>query len=414
MPARRRLPVELQRADGVLLVTAFLLLMIGLAAVYSATSVPGTPEHGLHLKQAVWIVVGAVLFLVAATIPLRYFDGPLAVTAYGVSIVLLMLTLVIGSTRLGAKRWLDLGVFLLQTSEVAKIGAVLVLARVLGGRPFNVLRPSRMFACLGLCAVPAALVLKQPDLGSAMSFAALPLPMLAWAGFPLFGLLLVASPIMNLTALISTKLWIVYIAILAFVLFRARDRLGIFVGVLLLAINIGAGLAAPHAWNHLHEYQRQRITTFLDPAKDPYGAGYQIIQSKIALGAGGVAGKGYLQGTQKKLSFLPEQHTDFIYCVVGEEFGFLGTTAVLLLYLLLLTNGIVIAYRARNRFASLVAFGMVGVFLYNVLVNIWMTVGLAPVTGLPLPLISYGGSSLLMSMVQLGLLANVSIRRHDY
>lgn len=414
MSARRRPAERFRYADRVLLVTTALLVIAGLLAVYSATSFPGTREHGDHVKQAVWLLIGAGAFFVSATLPIRFYDGPLAAVVYVLSLLLLAVTLAVGRTHLGATRWLEIGPIHLQPSEVAKIGTVLFIARLASGRRYVIVRLSRMFMCLAVALVPAALVMKQPDLGTALSFLALPLPLLAWAGFPLVWLLLVASPAANLLALVSVQLWLVYILIFATALWRARDRLGVFVVVVLLAVNVATGIAAPRAWEHLHDYQKQRITTFLDPGKDPYGAGYQIIQSKIALGSGGVTGKGYLRGTQKRLSFLPEQHTDFIFCVIGEELGFLGTTTVLLLYLLLLTNGVVIAYRARSQFASLAAIGLVVVLLYNVLVNIWMTVGLAPVTGLPLPLISYGGSSLLVTLVQIGLLVNVSIHRHDY
>ena len=400
--------------DKVLVVSTLLLLIIGFLAVYSATSFPGTREHGLHIKQLAWIALGVGAFVLGALVPVRFYDGPLALLLYVVSLLGIGVTLVLGRAHLGATRWIELGPLHFQPSEVAKIGTVLLLARLLSGRPHDTIRTKRLFLCLGVCAIPAALVMKQPDLGTAVSFLALPLPLMLWAGFPLFGLLLVASPVANLLALISVKAWIAYVAVLALVLWNSRDRMGIFVAGLLLLINIGAGLAAPRAWNHLHDYQKQRITTFLDPSKDPYGAGYQIIQSKIALGSGGASGKGYLQGTQKRLSFLPEQHTDFIFCVVGEELGFAGTSTILLLFTLLLTNGVLIAYQARNKFASVVALGIVGVLLYNILVNIWMTVGLAPVTGLPLPLISYGGSSLMTTLFEIGLLANVSIRRHDY
>jgi rod shape determining protein RodA len=167
-------------------------------------------------------------------------------------------------------------------------------------------------------------------------------------------------------------------------------------------------------WNHLESYQRQRIATFLDPSADPYGAGYQIIQSKIAIGSGGVAGKGFMHGTQKGLEFLPEQHTDFIFSVVGEETGFLGSALVTVLYMVLILRGVRIARRARNRFGSLLAIGLTAVFLYHVLVNVCMTVGLAPVTGLPLPLLSYGGTSLLTSFLQIGLIQNVAMRWREY
>jgi rod shape determining protein RodA len=181
-----------------------------------------------------------------------------------------------------------------------------------------------------------------------------------------------------------------------------------------VAINLVVGIVTPQVWNHLKPYQRQRIATFLDPAADPYGAGYQIIQSKIAIGSGQALGKGFLHGSQKALAFLPEQHTDFIFSVVGEETGFFGAAIVTLLYFILIYRGIRIAHHARNRFASLLAIGLTSIFLYHVLVNICMTVGLAPVTGLPLPLLSYGGTSLLTSFLQIGLIQNIAMRWREY
>jgi rod shape determining protein RodA len=200
--------------------------------------------------------------------------------------------------------------------------------------------------------------------------------------------------------------------VLALVLYRSRLRL--WTVVLVVVVNLAVGIATPHVWHHLEPYQRQRIATFLDPSADPYGAGYQIIQSKIAIGSGGVAGKGFMHGTQKGLEFLPEQHTDFIFSVVGEETGFLGAAFVTVLYMVLILRGVRIARRARNRFGSLLVIGLTAVFLYHVLVNVCMTVGLAPVTGLPLPLLSYGGTSLLTSFLQIGLIQNVAMRWREY
>lgn len=223
---------------------------------------------------------------------------------------------------------------------------------------------------------------------------------------------LLLTPIINVVLSFVLPLWILYAALLAFILYRSRLRL---VPILVVvAVNLVVGIVTPQVWNHLEPYQRQRVTTFLDPNGDPYGAGYQIIQSKIAIGSGQVWGKGLMHGTQKGLAFLPEQHTDFIFSVVGEEAGFLGAGFVTVLYLVLVTRGVKVAHRARNRFGSLVAIGMTSIFLYHILVNMLMTVGLAPVTGLPLPLLSYGGTSLLTSFLQIGLIQNVAMRWREY
>jgi rod shape determining protein RodA len=255
-------------------------------------------------------------------------------------------------------------------------------------------------------------VLRQPDLGTSLTFIMIFFSMLYWAGLPLLYLFLLLTPMINVATSFYLPAWIVFAVILAFVLYRSRLRL---VPILVVvAINLVVGIATPQVWNHLEPYQRQRISTFLDPAADPYGAGYQIIQSKIAIGSGQVAGKGFLNGTQKGLAFLPEQHTDFIFSVVGEETGFLGAGVVTVLYLVLILRGLKIAHRARNRFGGLLAIGLTSVFLYHVLVNVCMTVGLAPVTGLPLPLLSYGGTSLLTSFLQVGLIQNVAMRWREY
>jgi rod shape determining protein RodA len=190
-----------------------------------------------------------------------------------------------------------------------------------------------------------------------------------------------------------------------------RPRLSALLVV--LALNGAVAFTLPHLWNHLADYQKRRIETFLNPGQDPYGSGYQIIQSRIAMGSGGVIGKGYLRGTQKALAFLPMRHTDFVFSVVGEELGLIGTLTVVLLYALLLTRGYRLAAATRSGFSSLMAVGLVTALFYHVMVNMLMTIGWAPVTGLPLPLLSYGGTALIANGIQLGLLQNVALRRHE-
>jgi rod shape determining protein RodA len=183
--------------------------------------------------------------------------------------------------------------------------------------------------------------------------------------------------------------------------------------VVVLVLNGAVAFALPHVWHHMHDYQRRRIETFLNPGNDPYGAGYQIIQSQIAIGSGGVTGKGYLKGSQKALAFLPMRHTDFIYSVVGEELGLLGALTVVILYAVVIVRGFRLAVVTRNGFASLLTVGLVSAFFYHIMVNMLMTIGWAPVTGLPLPLLSYGGTALLVNGIQLGLLQNVALRRQE-
>jgi len=236
--------------------------------------------------------------------------------------------------------------------------------------------------------------------------------MMFWAGMPMTTLLLALSPVMSVALFFLTRSeWPFALVFLALLLW-ARPRLPVL--LMLLVLNGAVMIGLPNLWNSLEPYQRGRIETFLNPDEDPTGAGYQVIQSQIAIGSGGALGRGYLEGTQKGLSFLPMKHTDFIFSVLGEELGFWGTSFVLILFAVVCFRGLRIAQMARNAFASLVAVGVVSVFFYHVLVNILMTLGWAPVAGVPLPLLSYGGTSLVMNCLQVGLLLNVGIHRHEY
>lgn len=399
--------------DRGLLAATLILTLIGIAFVYSATASPA-PEakQMLYVRQLVWLGIALAAGAVIAAVPYRVYQGKTAGLLYAFGLILLVLTLFVGHVGLGAQRWLGWGPLKIQPSEPAKVAAVLLLANLLANRKQDLTELRTLIKPLLAVGVPFLLVLKQPDLGTAVSFAAILLTMLYWAGLPLLYLFFLMTPFINVALSFYLPAWIVFAGVLVYVLYRSR--LGLVTLLLVVAVNLAVGIATPQIWSHLEPYQRLRITTFLDPGTDPYGAGYQIIQSKIAIGSGEVFGKGFLHGTQKGLAFLPEQHTDFIFSVVGEETGFLGAGLVAVLYLILILRGIRVAHRARNRFASLVAIGMTSIFLYHVLVNIWMTVGLAPVTGLPLPLLSYGGSSLVVSFLQIGLIQNVAMRWREY
>jgi rod shape determining protein RodA len=399
--------------DRGLLAVTLILTLIGIAFVYSATA-PPAPEAKqlLYLRQLVWLGIALAAGALTAAVPHRVYQGKTAWLLYIFGLLLLVLTLFIGHVGLGAQRWLGWGPLKIQPSEPAKVATVLLVANLLASRKLDLTELRTLLRPILAVAVPFLLVLKQPDLGTAVSFAAILLTMLYWAGLPLLYLFFLVTPFINVALSFWLPGWILFAAVLVFVLYRSR--LGLATLLLVVAVNLAVGIATPQIWSHLQPYQRQRITTFLDPGSDPYGAGYQIIQSKIAIGSGEMFGKGFLHGTQKGLAFLPEQHTDFIFSVVGEETGFLGAGLVAVLYLVLILRGVRIAHRARNRFASLVAIGMTSIFLYHVLVNIWMTVGLAPVTGLPLPLLSYGGSSLVVSFLQIGLIQNVAMRWREY
>ena len=356
------------------------LIGIGLATVYSATSVPGA-HQGLWAKQFLWFVVALGFAWIIAAVHYRFYDS-FSWPLYAASLVALVAVFAIGVERLGAKRWIELGPLQFQPSEIAKLATTFVL------------------------------VAKEPDLGTASSFPAMLVAMYFWAGMPASQLVLGLSPILNvmLFFLTGSVWWFagLFVGLLAW----ARPRVVVLVAM--LALNGAVAVALPKLWNHLHDYQKRRIETFLNPEQDPSGSGYQVIQSKIAIGSGGVTGKGYLKGSQKALAYLPMRHTDFIYSVVGEELGLLGSLTVVLLYGIVVFRGYRLASIARDGFASLMAVGITTALFFHIMVNMLMTIGWAPVTGVPLPFLSYGGTALIVNCIQIGLLQNVALRRREY
>lgn len=402
----------LDQLDWPLIGTTVALLAMGLLAVYSATQVPSSPaRQHLWMSQIQWMVAGLVFLVIATALPYRVCEE-YGHILYAGTIFLLLLVPVIGVEKYGAKRWLDLGGFNFQPSEPAKVFTVFMVARYLARRRVDLSNVQELGVAAAIAGVPFLLIMKQPDLGTSLSIPASTAAMLFWAGMPVPLMLLFLTPLISVISSFVLWLWLPYIALLALGLRLFRARRLVMIGA--LAVNILFGLATPTLWNHLKPYQRERVATFLDPNRDRSGSGYQIIQSRIAVGSGGAVGKGYLQGTQKALSFLPMQHTDFIFSVVGEEAGFAGSVALVALLTLLVGRGYYIAGRARNRFASLMVVGLTTTFLFHMLVNIGMALGMAPVTGIPLPFISYGGTFLIICLFQVGLLLNVSIRRNDY
>jgi rod shape determining protein RodA len=396
--------------DGPMLFATVGLIAIGILTVYSATTVPGAHE-GLWTKQLMWLGVAVVGAWLAAAIHYRVYDS-LAYPLYVISLLLLVAVLLFGTSAMGAKRWLEIGPLRFQPSEIAKIATVFVLARRFDDPNLDLTQVRAWFPALMLTLIPFALVAKEPDLGTSLSFPVLLVVMYYWAGMPLGQLLLGLSPVFNVALFFLTgSLWWfggLFVVLLGVV----RPRLPALLVV--LALNGAVAYSVPQVWNHMHDYQRRRIETFLNPDQDPFGAGYQVIQSKIAIGSGGVAGKGWLKGTQKGLSFLPMRHTDFVYSVVGEEWGLMGALTVVILYAVVILRGFRVGAMARNGFASLLAIGLVAALFYHIMVNMLMTIGWAPVTGLPLPLLSYGGTALIVNCVQIGLLQNVALRRSEY
>jgi len=396
--------------DWPLLFATLALIGIGLATVYSATYLPGA-HQGLWAKQLMWFGCAVVFAWLVAAVHYRFYDST-SWPLYAVSLVLLMAVFAVGVERMGAKRWIEMGQLQFQPSEIAKIATTFVLARFFDHSRLDLRRLRWWFPPLLIAAVPFVLVAKEPDLGTASSFPAMLIAMYFWAGMPLGQLLLGLSPIFNVALFFLTGSVWWFVGLFAALLAYARPRLIVLVAM--LALNGAVAVALPNLWNHLHDYQKRRIETFLNPEQDPSGSGYQVIQSKIAIGSGGLVGKGYLKGSQKALAFLPMRHTDFIYSVVGEEWGLLGSLTVVLLYGIVVFRGFRLAAIARDGFASLTAVGITTALFFHIMVNMLMTIGWAPVTGLPLPLLSYGGTALIVNGVEIGLLQNVALRRQEF
>jgi len=397
--------------DPVLVGLVFGITLLGIAMIYSAgvLNIPSPVTTGAWLRQLQWLAVALVGFTLVSRIPLRWYEW-VAVPAYVMTTVLLAATLVIGTgagTAAGVESFIDLGIIRFQPAELAKIGTILVLARYLSSVPEPTTLRS-LVAPAVLIGTPLVLVVLQPDLGTALAFVGILFAMLFWAGTPLWLLVLLASPGMALILSFDTAIWSGYFVLLVLFLYLNRYRLYLVESVAAFLINLAAGTIANPLWTSLEEYQQNRILVFLDPSVDPQGAGYHLIQSMVAIGSGGLVGKGFTDGTQKRLDFLPEQHTDFIFSVIGEELGFIGTAGALVLFALILWRLIHLAEKADDPFAGLVIFGIFGAWLVHIFVNVGMTVGVVPVTGIPLPFVSYGGTFLLMSWVALAIAVRVA------
>ncbi len=393
--------------DWPLLGAVAALLVLGILIVYSATF----EEAGRHWqKQLLFAGMGLVAMTGLYLVPPRFFYAA-AYPLYLFSLLPLLYIILFKADSV--ERWIALpGGFNLQPSELTKVVLLLAMARLLSFHPLSLARPRTLVAPALLFIVPFALVLKEPNLSTALSFVAMTAIMMFFAGLSTRDLFLIVSPVLSVALTFSHLAWALFFIILIGVMWWTRTSLKAM--ALFIFMNITAGYGAIFVWNRvLYAHQRDRILTFMDPQRDPQGAGYQVLQSKVAIGSGKLLGKGFLHGSQTNLSFLPEERTDFIFSVLGEQFGFLGCSLVLALYVFLLHRILRIAVDSRSRFTALTAVGLAGILGFHVLVNISMTVGLMPVTGLPLPFFSYGGSFLVSCLMMLGIVLN--LRAHgDY
>lgn len=383
------------------------LAMVGLAGLLIA-STQRQADYADWYHHWITAAGGIVLALGLERLPLQRLR-PLLIPIYGVTVISLIAVRLIGTTALGAQRWISVGPLNVQPSEFAKIAAILLVAAVLSRHPVE--RPVDLLRPLGVIAIPWLLVFIQPDLGTSLVFGALMLTMLYWSGMPFEWVVLLLSPLA--TALISGLLpWalVIWIPLMAVLSYKALPwrRLAV---IITLAIHGLMALITPWLWmNGLKDYQRDRLVLFLDPSQDPLGGGYHLLQSTVGIGAGGWFGTGLLQGQLTKLRFIPEQHTDFIFSALGEETGFIGCLLVVLGFALLMGRLLQIARNARSDFESLVVVGIGTMLMFQVVVNIFMTIGLGPITGIPLPFLSYGRSAMVVNFLCLGLCLSV-VRR---
>ena len=399
-----------QGLDRPLLLIVFALAAFGVLMVYSAgqTDVP-TVARNAWIRQIIWLGLAGVAAAAVFKMNFRILEWA-APFLYGLGLVLLLLTLFVGTgsgTAASSKSWLAIGGHKIgQPVELAKLGTILLMARYLSSlrEPPHTIR--RLFVPCLIAGVPLVLVMGQPDLGSAIVFIGILFAMLFWSGVPPRLLLLLASPAVSLLLAADTRWWGAWMLILFLLLVLWRSY--VVEGVLIYLVNSAMGVLAIVIWNRLKDYQRLRLLSYLNPESDPIHAGYQAIQSKVAIGSGGLLGNGFLHGPQKRLAFLPEQYTDFIFAVVGEELGFLGVGTALILFFLLFLVLLRIARRATDPFSSLVVFGVLGLFFTHLFENVGMTINIMPITGIPLPFFSYGGSFFLATGLAVGLALRVA------
>ncbi len=386
-----------EKTDWIFVLSLALLLLLGLVNVYSASG----SQKSLFTHQVFFVLAGVGVFLGASVFPLRFLDESVPFL-YGFSLILLLLTIFFGGGPAG--RWLQIGPLNIQASEIAKLCVIILTARwlpalrresVAGGVPLYLFT-------VGILTV---LTLLQPDLGTAASMVMIIFGMIYWAGFGFNWIFLFLSPLSAALSSIRFVSWITFTAVLCAVLYRSRAKPRRWVFFLLITSLIAA--ATPSAWGLLRPYQQARLTTFLNPEADPYGAGWNVIQSKVAIGSGGISGQGFLNGSQNELAFLPARHTDFVFSVWAEEWGFIGSLILLTLYALLAWRILAGAKRSLNPFNSMLGAGTAVFIIIHVVVNVGMTLGMMPVTGLPLPLITYGGSHIITEMLLLGFSHNV-------
>ncbi|MGL1901822.1 MAG: rod shape-determining protein RodA [Fibrobacterales bacterium] len=399
-----------QRVDVTFLTVLFAIISIGVLMVYSATFNAESAFYETYwFRQIIYFVIGAFIAGVIVLVPPKVLYS----SAYPLYFMSLLTLAYVGfgggESVKGAARWISIGGFRLQPSEFAKIAYLLAMSRMLSQKTLSLSKLKGFIGPGVLFIVPFGLVLGQPDLSTALVFMVMTLIGFYWAGLSVLEIIVLISPAISVVTAHNQYIWMGVYALLF--LLVISQKLDLKVTILILLINLAAGFGSFMLWNNgLKEHQRSRILTFVDPMRDPKGAGYQVIQSKVTIGSGGIYGKGFGKGTQVNNEFLPEEHTDFIFCVLSEQFGLIGCAVVLLLYFMLIQRMLSICRIVRDGFLNFMIIGITAILSFHIFVNIAMTLGMMPVTGLPLPFFSYGGSFVMTCMVLVGLVINIRLK----
>ena len=394
---------QIKASPNVILINIIGLLLLGLMSLYSISILQEENSSNAFTKQILFLGPAIILMFIMTILSKRFIHK--YIYLFYCLIILLVLLPFFGQETAGTYRWINFGFsFGLQPSEIAKWVIVITLAKYLSDNNLQVHKFSSNIIPFFIAIIPTVIVLNQPDLGTAFVMMVPVIPMLYWVGARPYHLFLIIAPLLSIITAFNVIVFTIWSTIVAIIVFRSMDKL--WNGVTIFFFNVFLGLMFPILWNFLRPFQKNRILTFFNPEIDPLGAGYHIIQSKTALGSGGLIGKGLGGGTQSQLKFLPVQESDFVVSVIGEELGMISLVIMLLLFALLVVKMINLSYSALDRFSGLIIIGIASIFLSHVFINCSMATGLMPVKGLPLPFISYGGSFLISSFMMVGLVLN--------
>ena len=369
-------------------------------------------QPAIFYKQLTWAIIGLILLLIFLFVPIKALQQ-ISWWIYFPSLLLLVAVLIFGKRVYGSMSWFGFAGIGIQPSEIAKVTTFIALSAFLSKVDVSMKSLKDLLTASAIALAPVVLIILQPDFGTALTFVGTFIFILYWSNASQLLILALISPaIIAIASLIGTTAFIISLIIVGLILFISQENR--LLTSFLFAINILVGFFVQSFYLRMPLYQQKRIATFLDPGNDPLGAGYNVIQAKVAIGSGGLFGKGFMQGTQTQLNFIPKQWTDFIFCVFGEEFGFVGASLVLILFAVLLFRGLALTTKCKNVFGSYLALAFTSLFAIHIFINIGMSMGLIPVIGIPLPFLSYGGSALCSYMIIAGILMNVYANRKQY